>query len=106
MKKYILPFLILTLSGCSTSNNTKISNNQDVYKCKNNKIITTHYYTKGNSSLIDITLPNKETYTLVNVVAASGAKYDGDIYEWWVKGNQATLTNLISSEEIYCESKI
>ena len=104
MKKYILPFTILVLSGCSTFSSTKVSNNQTVYKCSNNTVITAHYYTKGNSSLVDITLPNKESYTLVNVIAASGANYNGDIYEWWSKGNKATLTNLIKSEEINCES--
>lgn len=104
MKKYILPFVILILSGCSTLNSTKEFNSQNVYKCSNNTIITAHYYTKGNSALVDITLPNKESYTLVNVIAASGAKYNGDIYEWWSKGNKVTLTNLMESEKINCES--
>lgn len=38
----------------------------------------------------------------VNVIAASGARYVSGAYEWWIKGDQATLTTLTSGNQRHC----
>ena len=42
---------------------------------------------------MELALPEGRRVTLINVVAASGARYVGSTYEWWNKGNDAILSN-------------
>lgn len=84
----ILPLLLIT--GCTTTNK-----DQTVvrYMCSDNlSYAATYYQDENKSDLMDLTLPDGQKVTLANVVAASGAKYTGSIYEWWTKGDTATFT--------------
>ncbi|MGL4673352.1 MAG: MliC family protein [Wohlfahrtiimonas sp.] len=53
---------------------------------------------QNNAALVTMegdTVPN----LLVNVIAASGEKYVGGIYELWIQGDDAMLTNFMTDPE-------
>ncbi len=53
---------------------------------------TVQYVNAGADHLAVIPL-GQDARIFVNVIAASGARYVAGEYEWWVKGDSATLTN-------------
>lgn len=53
---------------------------------------TVQYVNAGSNSLAIVPIDDAERI-FVNVIAASGARYVAGEYEWWVKGDDATLTN-------------
>lgn len=66
-----------------------------VYQCGKQKVIT-QYYSLSDNSLDFVKLKYKHrTYTLPQIVSASGARYS-DLHEieWWTKGDQATFSIL------------
>lgn len=48
-------------------------------------------------------MPDQQKVMLVNVIAASGAKYVGGVYEWWTKGKEGTLTNVQNQKMFQCQ---
>lgn len=108
MKKIMFSMVALStlLAACSTVEKAFDKTSESVekastallgktmtYQCADNQILTVHTYEKGHSQLLDLTLPNKERHTLARVVSASGEKYQGDVYEWWEKGETAYFTS-------------
>lgn len=53
---------------------------------------TVQYVNAGPNSLAIIPVGDADRI-FVNVIAASGARYVAGEYEWWVKGDDATLSN-------------
>ena len=68
------------------------------YSCGDNRTITAEYINAGNNSLAIVDL-GEGPVVMVNVLAGSGAKYVGQQYEWWTKGNDANLTDLIQGPD-------
>lgn len=49
----------------------------------------------------DLVIPlPKDTTVAANVISASGAKYQGGIYVWWSKGDEADLYDLMADPEM------
>src|SRR5665213_428498 len=60
------------------------------YDCEHHDPMTVQYLNAAPNFLALV--PVKEgTLTFVNVISGSGAKYVASKYEWWTKGNDATL---------------
>ncbi|MBP6117591.1 MAG: MliC family protein [Neisseriaceae bacterium] len=121
MKKTMLALLALgsVLGACSTVENALEKTSESVekastallgksmtYQCANNQEVKVRAYQKGSSHLIDLQLPNKEQHTLAQVVAASGEKYQGNIYEWWGKGETAYFTNIMNGPQEGVECRL
>lgn len=62
------------------------------YRCSNQQDYAVRYVNSGVNILALIEW-NNQTLVFVNVLAASGARYVSGSYEWWSKGDEATLTN-------------
>ena len=97
MKRYYLFACMasaLLATGCVHQNQTTPPETTR-YLCSDNNVYTVSTRIDQNQAeLLTLTLPNGQNVTLVNVVAGSGAKYVGSIYEWWSKGNAASFSNL------------
>jgi len=66
------------------------------YECNQKEKVIARYYTLSDDSLSFVKLSFKNhSYTLPQIVSASGARYS-DLHEveWWSKGDQATFTTL------------
>lgn len=60
------------------------------YDCEHHDPVTVQYLNAAPNFLALV--PVKEgTLAFVNVISGSGAKYVAGKYEWWTKGNDATL---------------
>lgn len=63
------------------------------YECDDGRDLAVRYVDAGANSLAIIPLEGEEL-VFVNVVAASGARYVSGMWEWWGKGQEATLTRV------------
>jgi membrane-bound inhibitor of C-type lysozyme len=68
-----------------------------VYDCDGRKIGATYINTDNNAlAVLDL---GDETVVTVNVLSGSGARYAGQQYIWWTKGNEADLYDLTKGED-------
>ncbi|HEV7248355.1 MAG TPA: META domain-containing protein [Shinella sp.] len=67
------------------------------YQCDAEQRVVVEYINVGANSLAVLRV-DEETVIAANVMAASGAKYAGGRYEWWTKGDEATLYDLTRGE--------
>ncbi|WP_254692781.1 META domain-containing protein [Shinella daejeonensis] len=74
-----------------------VSRSTVVYQCGDDQRISAEYINVDEASLAVLTIA-EETVITVNVVSASGARYVGGRYEWWTKGDEATLDDLMKEE--------
>lgn len=76
------------------------------YTC-GDQTVAVEYINAGSVSLALLTLKD-EFVAAANVLSGSGAKYAGDQYIWWSKGqDEATLTNLMTDSQtpVDCTAK-
>jgi membrane-bound inhibitor of C-type lysozyme len=64
----------------------------ETYKCSDGGDYAVRYVNSGSNSLALIKLKDEELI-FVGVISASGARYQSGAYEWWSKGDEATLSN-------------
>ena len=64
------------------------------YECKDGRKVLADYVNAANVSLAVLRI-GEETVVASNVVAGSGARYAGGIYEWWSRGDEATLRDVL-----------
>lgn len=78
------------------------------YGCDGDRKVIAEYVNAGANSLAIVKLGD-ETVLMVNVLSASGARYAGQQYVWWTKGNSADFYDLIKGEdapaEFSCEAE-
>lgn len=67
------------------------------YKC-GDKVVKAEYINAGGNSLVVLTLDD-QTVVAVTVLSASGARYAGQQYVWWTKGDNANLYDLTKGED-------
>ena len=64
------------------------------YACGERRITATYINTETNQfAVLDL---GDATVAMVTVLSGSGARYAGQQFEWWTKGEEATLTDLRS----------
>lgn len=68
-----------------------MSNQTVFYDCAGREVEAT-YINAGDVSLVTLQI-GEDFVVASNVIAASGARYSGGQYIWWVKGNQADLVD-------------
>lgn len=71
---------------------------ETVYQCAADKVEAT-YFNAGEISLVRLGLKDGVTVA-ANVMSGSGAKYQGGIYVWWSKGEEADLYDLMADPEM------
>lgn len=68
------------------------------YTCGEGQPFVVQYINTADNQLALIPVDGTERI-FVNVVSASGARYVSAQYEWWSKGDDATLRNVIEDED-------
>mgnify|MGYP001175446692 FL=1 len=69
--------------------------------------LTVDFLNKKQNNIALVTLSGDTVPTLLaNVMAASGEKYVGSIYELWINGDSAMFTNLMIAPENAVECQI
>ncbi|MBW9071439.1 MliC family protein [Agrobacterium deltaense] len=79
-------------------NDTTVEKVETVYQCAADKVEAV-YFNAGEISLVRLGLKNGVTVA-ANVISGSGAKYQGGIYVWWSKGEEADLYDLMVDPEM------
>ncbi|MGI8397852.1 MliC family protein [Agrobacterium deltaense] len=79
-------------------NDTTVEKVETVYQCAGDKVEAV-YFNAGEISLVRLGLKDGVTVA-ANVIAGSGAKYQGGSYVWWSKGEEADLYDLMADPEM------
>ncbi|AVH42158.1 hypothetical protein G6M70_09230 [Agrobacterium tumefaciens] len=79
-------------------NDTTVEKVETVYQCAADKVEAV-YFNAGEISLVRLGLKDGVTVA-ANVISGSGAKYQGGIYVWWSKGEEADLYDLMADSEM------
>ncbi|UXT41284.1 hypothetical protein FY137_08830 [Agrobacterium tumefaciens] len=77
---------------------TTVEKVETVYQCATDKVEAV-YFNAGDISLVRLGLKDGVTVA-ANVISGSGAKYQGGIYVWWSKGEEADLYDLMADPEM------
>lgn len=110
MNRTVMTAAILALSATATQADVALSMNIDLedaalttvtYECGDAKPFDVLYATSGDDVLAVVPVDG-DARIFVNVVAASGSRYVAGQYEWWVKGENATLGDLIADTSRQC----
>ncbi len=95
--------LAMTVAASATTVTLKLPGKEKpqttraAYACPAQKVAVTYINTSANQfAVLDL---GKSTIVAVSVISGSGARYVGQQYEWWTKGNEATFTDLMQSPQ-------
>lgn len=107
IKTLAITTAVLGLSACATKTGLEdfTPSSTTSYTCGTDQVTATFLNQEQNSiALISV---NGEAPTLLaEVISASGAKYQGGIYELWTKGDNATFRNLLKAprKNVQCQT--
>lgn len=76
----------------------ELRTSDEVYECGDGASVAASYLNAGNVALVVLSI-DEETIVAANVLAASGARYAGDRYIWWTRGDEASLYDLTKGED-------
>ncbi|MFS8122230.1 MliC family protein [Rhizobium sp. BR 250] len=79
-------------------NDTTVEKVENVYQCGADRVEAV-YFNAGDVSLVRLGLKDGVTVA-ANVISGSGAKYQGGVYVWWSKGDEADLYDLMADPEM------
>lgn len=85
--------LTIDLPGAASAERSTVS-----YSCGGDRKVTAEYINAGDNSLAVVDLGDR-TVLMVNVLSGSGARYAGQQYVWWTKGNSADFYDLTKGED-------
>lgn len=75
------------------------------YTCADGEPLKVKYVNAGDNRLAILPIDGTERI-FVNVISASGARYVAGEYEWWSKGDTASLTNQLEDQSAQeCQSR-
>ena len=78
--------ITLDLPGRETPQTKKVT-----YSCGTRTVTATYINTKDNQfAVVDL---GETTVAMVSVLSGSGARYVGQQYEWWTKGDTAAFSD-------------
>ena len=94
--------LSIQLPGGSSAERNTVS-----YSCGSGRTVKAEYINAGSNSLA-IVHYDGQAIVMVSVLSGSGARYAGQQYIWWAKGNSADFYDLTKGEdappEFSCEA--
>ncbi|KWR92092.1 MliC family protein [Cupriavidus sp. IDO] len=67
------------------------------YQCEGDMTLAVRYFNSPDNQIAIFRLEGKSVLA-VNVISGSGARYVGGRYEWWTKGEDGTLRELMKGE--------
>ncbi len=108
-KRYLgMAVAALMLVGCGSRialpGGGKTETTHVVYQCHDGEPLDVAYYNQQPNMLAVVKKGQQPAIVMVNVIAGSGAKYVGNAYEWWTKGDNGTFTQLMDDKTTECKS--
>lgn len=85
--------LTIDLPGAASAERTTVA-----YSCGGERKVTAEYINAGANSLAVVNLV-EQTVLMVSVLSGSGARYAGQQFIWWTKGNSADFYDLTKGED-------
>ena len=85
--------IVIPLPKGSSVVTTKVT-----YSCDKLKDVTATYINAPPTALATVAFGD-EFVVMANVLSGSGARYAGDRFVWWTKGNSASLYDLTKGED-------
>lgn len=85
--------LTIDLPGAASAERTTVA-----YSCGGDRKVTAEYVNAGANSLAIVNL-GEQTVLMISVLSGSGARYAGQQYIWWTKGNSADFYDLTKGED-------
>jgi membrane-bound inhibitor of C-type lysozyme len=85
--------LTIDLPGAASAGRTTVA-----YSCGGARKVTAEYVNAGANSLAIVNL-DEQTVLMVSVLSGSGARYAGQQFVWWTKGNSADFYDLTKGED-------
>ncbi|MFP1740726.1 MliC family protein [Lonsdalea quercina] len=82
--------------------NEKMEVSKQLYVCDDGSKLGVMYYNNEPNYAALVNIPDKGKILMVDVPAASGSRYVGNVYEWWTKGDNGTLKQVIENKTIEC----
>ncbi len=104
-KPFTLPALLLALCASSAAcaagapgiDSVRFADVRTVrYQCDGARTLTVRYFNSPDNQAAILRLEGKPVLA-VSVVSGSGARYVGGRYEWWTKGDEGTLRDLMQT---------
>lgn len=99
----------LLIAGCDSADslssipgNGKTQTTDTRYDCGSGGKIAVTYLNNDPNAVAIVETADKQKIMMVNVVAASGARYVGGTWEWWSKNESGTLSNLQTQNTMEC----
>ncbi|RDK08511.1 MliC family protein [Cupriavidus lacunae] len=98
--------LLATLGACTAANAAHAPGIDGVrfpdvrtvrYQCDGGKTLSVRYFNSPDNQAAVFRLEGKPVLA-ISTVSASGARYVGGRYEWWTKGEEGTLRDLMQAE--------
>jgi len=84
--------LTIDLPGAASAERTTVA-----YSCGGDRKVTAEYVNAG-ANLLAIVYLGEKTLLMVSVLSGSGARYAGQQYIWWTKGDSADFHDLTKGE--------
>ena len=108
-KDYInVAVMALTLTGCSASFSLpgpgETATSRAVYQCDDGQRLAVVYYHKDLNRIAVVKKGSEPEIVMVNVISGSGAKYNGNVYQWWSKGHSGSFTDLMKDQTTECQA--
>ncbi|KUE89107.1 hypothetical protein ASL20_10915 [Cupriavidus necator] len=98
--------LLATLGACAAAHAARAPGIDGVrfpdvrtvrYQCDGGKTLSVRYFNSPDNQAAVFRIDGKPVLA-VSTVSASGARYVGGRYEWWTKGEEGTLRDLMQAE--------
>lgn len=85
--------LTIDLPGAASAERSTVA-----YSCGGDRRVTAEYVNADANSLAIVNL-GEQTVLMVSVLSGSGARYAGQQYIWWTKGDSADFYDLTKGED-------
>lgn len=69
------------------------------YACTDGRSFAVTYIDAGAIGLAILPPREREPLVFVRVLSGSGSRYVANAFQWWIRGNEATLANLTDGPE-------
>ncbi|MGD8203154.1 MliC family protein [Pantoea sp. FN0305] len=103
-----LAVIAMLLCGCSTPYSLPgkgvTDTTQAVYRCDDGQRLEVTYYNNQPNALAVIKKGDGPEIVMANVISGSGAKYNGNTWQWWSKGRSGIFSDLMKDTTTECQA--
>ncbi len=98
----ILIVLLCGITLCACASMSTPTTKTTILKCSNSQFLQVTYPDE-NTAILEW---DNGTFTLNSAISASGARYTGEGWQWWTKGDSGHLTPMKADEKFATQASI